>query len=76
MQEKKLDSVLGEHVLASPQCAGPAVIPFGRPAQLICGTAAAGLRPDVANHESLRTIKLYDLTRKELSFQEIERINI
>ena len=30
----------------------------------------------IANHESPRTTKLYDRTREELSFEEVERINI
>jgi hypothetical protein len=30
----------------------------------------------IANHESPRTIKLYDRTREELSFEEVERIKI
>jgi len=30
----------------------------------------------IANHESPRTTKLYDRTREELSFEEVERIKI
>jgi len=30
----------------------------------------------IANHESPRTTKLYDRTREELSFEEVERIEI
>jgi integrase/recombinase XerD len=30
----------------------------------------------IANHESPRTTKLYDRTREELSFEEVERIRI
>jgi integrase/recombinase XerD len=30
----------------------------------------------IANHESSRTTKLYDRTREELSFEEVERIKI
>jgi hypothetical protein len=30
--------------------------------------------PTIANHESPRTTKLYDRTREELSFDEVERI--
>src|SRR5260370_41257323 len=30
----------------------------------------------IANHESPRTTKLYDRTREELSFDEVERIKI
>ncbi len=30
----------------------------------------------IANHESLRTTKLYDRTGEELSFDEVERIKI
>ena len=30
----------------------------------------------IANHESPRTTKLYDRTREELTFEEVERINI
>jgi integrase/recombinase XerD len=30
----------------------------------------------IANHESPRTIRLYDRTREELSFEELERIKI
>jgi hypothetical protein len=31
---------------------------------------------EIANHESPRTTKLYDRTREELSFEEVERIKI
>jgi integrase/recombinase XerD len=30
----------------------------------------------IANHESPRTTKLYDRTREELTFEEVERIKI
>src|SRR5262252_3137584 len=30
----------------------------------------------IANHESPRTTKLYDRTREELSFEEVERVKI
>jgi hypothetical protein len=36
----------------------------------------AGARQTIANHESPRTTKLYDRTREELSFAEVERIKI
>ena len=33
-------------------------------------------RLQIANHESPRTTKLYDRTREELTFEEVERIKI
>lgn len=31
---------------------------------------------NIANHESPRTTKLYDLTREKLTFEEVERVKI
>ena len=31
---------------------------------------------NIANHESQRTTKLYDLTREKLTFEEVERVKI
>ena len=44
--------------------------------RLICRTAARSNTPRPRQSESPRTTKLYDLTREELSFEEVERINI